>query len=53
VASPDRTEVEMVPPSDYLWSCLQYQLELPSSNLIRDIELDLKFPEGIDQELPN
>jgi hypothetical protein len=46
VASPDRTEVEMVLPSDYLCSCLQYQLELPSSIFIRDIELDLKLPEG-------
>jgi hypothetical protein len=46
MASQDRKEVEMVLPSDYLLSCLQYQLELPLSIFIRDIELDLKFPEG-------
>ena len=46
MASPDQMEVEMAPPSDYLWSCLQYQLELPLSIFIRDIELGLKFPEG-------
>jgi hypothetical protein len=45
-ASPDRKEVEMVLPSDYLLSCLRYQLELPLLIFIRDIELDLKFPEG-------
>jgi hypothetical protein len=46
MANPDQMEVEMVLPSDYLSSCLQYQLELPLSIYILDIELDLKFPEG-------